>query len=378
MQITTDFDGANIECVSLEKADQIRLRIKNDNNSEHFQWFYFRLTGAKHTPCKLIIENASDVSYLDGFKNYQAVFSDDNNQWLRTETEFDGKNLIISHTPNTDSVYFAYFAPYTWERHRQLVDIALQSERVELLSLGITLDGRTLDGLRVSAAIGQEYNPNKKNAWVIARQHPGETMAEWWMEGFIHRLLDENDPVARTALSQYDFYIVPNMNPDGSVRGHLRTNAIGSNLNREWLEPTLEKSPEVVFVRQAMKKTGVDFCLDVHGDEALPYNFIAGTEGIPSWNETKQQQLDNFKDTLQKINSDFQTTKGYPVNAPGTANMTLCSNFIAEHFDCLAMTLEMPFKDTADTPMPTTGWSPARCIKLGESCLEAIAQSHSG
>lgn len=38
---------------------------------------------------------------------------------------------------------------------------------------------------------------------------------------------------------------------DGSARGHLRTNASGANLNREWAStadyeaPTLERSPEV-------------------------------------------------------------------------------------------------------------------------------------
>ena len=37
---------------------------------------------------------------------------------------------------------------------------------------------------------------------------------------------------------------VPNMNPDGSWRGHLRTNASGANLNREWADPTPHASPE--------------------------------------------------------------------------------------------------------------------------------------
>ena len=45
---------------------------------------------------------------------------------------------------------------------------------------------------------------------------------------------------------------VPNMNPDGSWRGHLRTNASGANLNREWLEPSAERSPEVLAVRNFM------------------------------------------------------------------------------------------------------------------------------
>ena len=42
---------------------------------------------------------------------------------------------------------------------------------------------------------------------------------------------------------------VPNMNPDGSYRGHLRTNAKGANLNREWKKPTQEYSPEASLAR---------------------------------------------------------------------------------------------------------------------------------
>lgn len=44
------------------------------------------------------------------------------------------------------------------------------------------------------------------------------------------------------------------MNPDGSVRGHLRTNAAGVNLNREWAQPTIENSPEVYLVREKCAK----------------------------------------------------------------------------------------------------------------------------
>jgi len=51
-------------------------------------------------------------------------------------------------------------------------------------------------------------------------------------------------------------YVVPHMNPDGAVRGHLRTNAEGANLNREWGEPSLDVSPEVFHTRNAMDATG--------------------------------------------------------------------------------------------------------------------------
>ena len=39
----------------------------------------------------------------------------------------------------------------------------------------------------------------------------------------------------------------------------------------------MEKSPEVYLVKKRMAETGCDFFLDVHGDEAIPYNFIAST-----------------------------------------------------------------------------------------------------
>src|SRR5205814_5178753 len=98
----------------------------------------------------------------------------------------------------------------------------------------------------------------RKTGWFIARQHPGETMAEWFIEGLLDRLLDRSDPVSRRLVERAVFDIVPNMNPDGAARGNLRTNAAGANLNREWVEPSMERSPEVLLVRERIRQTGAD------------------------------------------------------------------------------------------------------------------------
>src|SRR3546814_7800426 len=94
-------------------------------------------------------------------------------------------------------------------------------------------------------------------------------MAEWWMEGSIGRLTDMEDSVARLLRKKATFHIVPNMNPDGSRRCHMRTNALGVTLNREWHEPSQERSPEVLLVRNAMDETEVDMAMDAHGKEAI-------------------------------------------------------------------------------------------------------------
>ncbi|MEX0583122.1 MAG: M14-type cytosolic carboxypeptidase [Sneathiella sp.] len=367
IHISSAFDGGNIECNRSDDPSDIQLRIRQDTNAEFFQWFYFRLSGAKGLDCVMRLINAKDASYARGWKGYRAVASFDRESWFRIETEYQDGELILRHKPEYDSVYYAYFAPYSMERHADLIARAGKSPRVSQSVLGKTIDAQDLDLLSIG-----EADSSKKNFWLIARQHPGETMAEWWMEGLLDRLLDPFDAVSTALLDKVCFHVVPNMNPDGSRRGHLRTNATGANLNREWQEPDMERSPEVYLVRGKMRDTGVDFCLDVHGDEALPHNFIAGAQGIPSWNAQKDMLLTDFKRGWQQINPDFQTQHGYPVAKKGAGNMAICVNHVSEYFGCLAMTLEMPFKDTADRPNAKYGWSPERAQKLGASVLDVM------
>ncbi|MEM9670381.1 MAG: M14-type cytosolic carboxypeptidase [Pseudomonadota bacterium] len=369
MKIHSVFDSGNIRCLSAEEASDIHLEISKDKDSDFYQWFHFRLTGARDSECRMIIENAEGAAYPKGWPNYRACASYDRETWFRVPTEYQGGKLIIQHTPEFDSVYYAYFAPYSMERHADMVADAAQSDFVDLRVLGETLDGRTMDCLSLVSE-----GENRRTIWVIARQHPGESMAEWAAEGLIERLLDESDPVGRALREQADIHVVPNMNPDGSFRGHLRTNAVGSNLNREWAEPSLDKSPEVFHVLNAMQKTGCDLFLDMHGDEAIPYNFIAGAEGAPGFSDKDDALLQAYKAVLVTASPDFQTKYGYPRNAPGKANMTIAGNAMFGYFGCLAMTLEMPFKDNDDLPDPDSGWSPERSRHLGAACLDAMLQ----
>lgn len=368
LQISSAFDGGNIIVKDLSDPKDIRLDIARDHQSDFYQWFYFRVTGPAEQALRLVIENAGDAAYPMGWKDYQAVVSHDLELWHRVPTSYDGKTLTIEAETGAGSVYVAYFAPYPTGRHRKLIAQAGALSEASISVLGQTLDGRDMDLITIG-----KPSDKKRVLWITARQHPGETMAEWWMEGFLERLGDPEDPAVQELRDNAVLYLVPNMCPDGSARGHLRTNAAGVNLNREWADPSMEKSPEVYLVLEKMKETGLDFALDVHGDEALPYNFIAGTEGIPDWTNRLADLQAQFKATyVDSSGGEFQIKHGYPVNKPGKANLTICSNALAQRFGALAMTLEMPFKDNANNPDSGFGWSPARAKQLGRDAVEPI------
>jgi len=363
LSISSAFDGGNIRLVSID-GDRLDLEIVTDHQSDFYQWFYFRLTGGRDRALKIRLTNCAGAAYPHGWDNYRACLSEDRETWERVDTSYEGGVLTIRVTPPSDSVWIAYFAPYTMERHHDLVVSVAAVPGVEYRSLGQTLDGREIDYFRLGGGPLQ--------VWLYARQHPGETMAEWWMEGAIEKLLDEADPVTRRLREKATFHIVPNMNPDGSFRGHLRTNAAGVNLNREWHAPSLEKSPEVFHVRAEMDRTGVDFAMDVHGDEAIAANFLAGFEGIPAWKETQQDLFDAYSRALVRTTPDFQTSKGYEVPGPGQANLSMSTAQLAERYGAVSMTLEMPFKDNEDLPDPVQGWSPDRSRLLARACLDAL------
>ena len=369
ISITAAFDSGNIAVLSID-GTSARLTIRKDRDSDFFQWFHFRVTGAEGRELELKITGLNACAYPGGWPGYRAAFSEDREYWGRTDTSWnkdeDGGTLTIRHRPDAPTCWFAYFAPYSMERHHDLIAQASAREGVDYRCLGHSLEGQPIDCL--------ELGEGPLQVWLYARQHPGETMAEWWMEGALACLTDAADPVARKLRQLCRFHLIPNANPDGSCRGHLRTNAAGVNLNREWASPSAERSPEVLAILNAMDKSGIDFAMDVHGDEAIAAVFLAGFEGIPSLKPEQKAGYDRYAAILERRTPDFQTRRGYPSAAPGKGNLTMSTNQLAERFGCTAMTLEMPFKDNDDLPCAAQGWSPERSAILGRDCLGALLE----
>lgn len=470
MSISDSYDGGNIECVHVqegiwnkiqdsdnndhiwERIIDVQLQINPDIYTEleqtnHFQYFSFR---SVYQPSSLVVSatqpsddcqqktvvnyriiNAGHASYSNAFYNY-TVFSshtlnsnpyNEKDGWKRQlSTTYDGNELTWTYEFNNDNnnniVYFCYFPPYSYERHLHLIEKCASASSSSLVySIGKSIQGRDIDCIQIGTG--------STICWIIHRQHPGETMAEYYAEGILCRLLqmniDNDDDIINDSSSieekefihqllfNYTFYIIPNMNPDGSILGHLRTNAIGANLNREWCStpinsqnnninnavttetiidyynaPTIERSPEVYGVLNHIDITGCDIFLDIHGDEMIPYNFGAQPASPIYYNNDDNTNVPNKYRTLHNdfmnlyvnANTDMQTKYGYGVmSRPSTIYNTACKQ-IATRYKCLSITLEMPFKDCLSNSNPILGWNPLRSKQLGASVLEPIHYMH--
>lgn len=420
--ISDSYDSGNGEFVSARIIDDVdddfdlavNVKIKPDpytdlEQKQHFQSFNFRsilnhnskalkgiFSGQTSIKVKYILENAGEASYSDAFKGYSTFVSTkanpfDPESWIRTsDCEYENGQLTWSHVHSLkdgpSSAYFSYFPPYSYERHLYLVSKCEEAKGSSIKSLGQTALGKGIDYITVGNG--------PRVCWIIHRQHPGESMASFYSEGLLNRLLGLDgkwDKVGEKARELYTFYIVPNINPDGSASGYLRTNAVGSNLNREWcpspapLEdnanekgsiyeaPSLGRSPEVYHILNKMDKTGCDAFLDIHGDEELPFNFLAGSEGMSVWGKRLESLHGAFLASYERANPDMQAKVSYDCDGPGLGMKNVCSNQIAERFNCFSGTLEMPFKELHGRDNDgKIGWGPARAKDLGASVLNAL------
>lgn len=367
MRINSEFCGGAIEVVEAERASNIQLNIPKDNLACTRQWFYFAVESSQPEMQQIKLKNAGKVTFSQAWHGYEVFVSYDNQNWFTVATHFDGQSLTFEHHSKSTTTYYAYFVPYSLER-QALVEAKLSGScHVTQKTIATTANGNSVNLLSIG-----EISPDKKNVWIIARQHPGESMAQWIVEGLVNSLSD----IARyeTFFSQVNLFVVMNMNPDGSQIGNHRTNALGQNLNRCWSAPNKESCPEVYAVQHEMKKRGVDFFIDIHGDESIPYNFMMSYSNNSAGKQFKQLLAE--KDPRFQLKYDYGTYKNSCGSSCGTSSCgggQTATTFVAHNFDATSLLLEASFKPLENRPNNEV-WEQQSCIELGHSIAKSLSE----
>ncbi|GAA0543783.1 murein tripeptide amidase MpaA [Rhizomicrobium palustre] len=359
LHLSSDFEGGNGKLIALT-PNGAEIEIAKDKDAPWSQWFYVKLTGGAGQERVLTIRNAHATTYSEGWPGYRAFVSEDGEAWLRATTRYEDGALVIRYTAQSETLWFAYFVPYTVARLEALLEDA-RGAGASLRVLGKSHEDRPIH----CVSLGQGETP----VWIVARQHPGETMASWWVEGFLRRLVSA-DPLAQKLLREMSFHIVPLANIDGAVRGHLRGSASGLDLNRQWAQPDPVLAPEIAAILRAMEEMGCAALVDVHGDETIPHIF---TDGDPEASPERSAGLARFNAALLKENPAFQVAVGYDASYAGSGAPGMCARAIGRRFDAVGLTLEMPFKDAEEIPAAAPCWSHEGAMRLGHDSLAAIA-----
>ncbi|SLN53334.1 M14 family metallopeptidase [Roseisalinus antarcticus] len=376
VQISAAIPCGRIEVLDASDPELIRLRVPPDPGTNFIGWYNFRASGVRGRTVTFVFEDVAEAlaarmanreDYADKWTDTGPMVSEDGVSWRRIGADYDGRTFSFTLRPERDIVQICQFPPFGPERDAALVAAALAHPDAALREIGQSVDGRPLDLLTFGAGA------DKPALWIVARQHPSETQGGFLLEGLFERLLDPADATARMLLARAELNVVVNANPDGSALGLSRSNAARCNLNRAWVAPDPETTPEVAVIRAAMMDRGVDFFLDCHADGELRCNFIWPSENVPTWRSERWAPFRVFEVAWALATPDYETGHPYPGGCPAEPDLSMGWNWVGNHFpQALSVLLEQPFKDVTKAPVPSTGWSPDRARALGRSLVSPL------
>ncbi|MBL8696767.1 MAG: hypothetical protein JNK67_00255 [Alphaproteobacteria bacterium] len=366
MRIEAEFHSGNIEIVSASAQRHV-LRIRKDPVLGSYQWFHFAVHAEAADGAEIVIDNAGAALVPKGWPDYEAFASRDGVAWTRVPTRYVDGQLRILHDRAPGTTRYAYFPPYPPERHAELMRRCAEDARVTLRELHRSAAGDAIELLEFGSD-----GPEASQVWVIGRQHPGEVQASWWMEGFLGQLLDRASAPSRTVIERCRVHVVPNMNPDGSRLGLHRTNSHGVNLNLAWAAPSPDAAPAVHVVRAAMDASSVDFSLDVHGDEELPYTFIANVDHVVPIPPEIDAVRAIFKDGMQREDPDSRPNGGYFRPHTKAEPLSFCSPRVMKRYGAPALTIELPYKRVQRADGSRVEYGPEGCARNGRAAAIAL------
>lgn len=223
------------------------------------RWFYFQVSGVKD---KLIYFNFEDTDPV------RPLYSYDNVTWERF-APCEASFRKVSKRFERDTVYMAYFQPYTYSYLQSRIADWSRYEWVKVDSIGHSLENRPIYMMHITdESVAPE---TKQRLWLHARQHPSESPASWLTDGFISALVADT-PTGAALRKQIDAYIIPQTNPDGVVNGLSRSNITGVNQEINFARPDDSTVVEVKAIKEVIKTLSeerpFDVALNVHSQVA--------------------------------------------------------------------------------------------------------------
>ncbi|KAI1261858.1 hypothetical protein F5Y18DRAFT_440030 [Xylariaceae sp. FL1019] len=124
---------------------------------------------------------------------------------------------------------------------------ATASKNSELFSIGDSFEGRSIQGIHLWGSGGKGSKPA---IFFNGNVHAREWITSMVVEYILYQLVTgyPKDPVVQAVLDNYDFYVLPIVNPDGFVytqttdrlwrknrQVRINATAVGTDINRNWL-----------------------------------------------------------------------------------------------------------------------------------------------
>jgi hypothetical protein len=345
LRVHSNFEGGNVEGAQVVGQGHLRFAARAGSSPRPL-WFYFCLEGAAVPAVRCDLVNADRCfGPREGWANARPVFSADGEHWQRVARaeyiqDSDATGQFTFTVPVVGPrTYVAYCYPYTTAPLLALLRELPHRQGLRVGELCRSVENRPVPYLR----FGNHESP-RRAAWVIARQHAGETPASFAVEGFIRHFCRLEPPVLE-ALGETAFHIVPMVDVDGVFQGRYGKDERPMDFNRDWSDQP--SRPEIAALARAIAASATKqrpaLILDLHashnGDTSC-YLFGSGQDGragFPEWaggEERFARLLAEEAEVLGLRETDLRPGQ----NAEGSAR-----SYLRKRYEVPVLTVELSY-----------------------------------
>lgn len=223
MRVDGDFDQAGFATCQVQEGGTVVLTIQPETRPINpSPWYAARLTQDAARPRRVALD------YRHGRHRYAPWASVNGGPWQRLAVE----PAAQAGAPTVVALpAFAGIALVAAQPIRPVAEVLTEwatrqrAGQVQQEAAAVSRDGRSVPLFRHGSADAARLHV------FATRQHPPETTGAAAFDAFADALLAA-DPSRRCP--GHAFLFAPVMNPDGIARGHWRTNAGRTDLNRDW------------------------------------------------------------------------------------------------------------------------------------------------
>ena len=362
MKFDADFESGNLKSVTTSDSSTYYVSTYEDIGG---RWFYFRMSGVENKNIKVVVvTNPADFS--------RAMYSYDDVNYFRFSGDESPSRGVFQKTFEEDTVFVAYYTPYTYKMLQDNLKEWKNNEFVTLDTLGYTQSFLPIQEMIVTDP--SIPDSEKMNVWIHARTHPGETPSSWQFEGIVKELLS-GDEVVNYYLTKIKFFMIPFTNPDGVYHGRSRTNYSYVDVERDWDKSDAETCLEVLHLKSRMAEISEEkpfsVFLNMHSQASSYCTFWIHTAASTSpyfYRREYQFSNLNISDNPYFVRNDYSESSLKPYFPEGW----LWKN----HGDqVMALTYETPYDNYfKSNNEPFTEVTNENLFEIGRRTLYAIAE----
>lgn len=264
MKIINNYDGSSIDIIDNDlENNRVVLSVKKENN-EYSNYFNFIVENINKKG-KIIIKNIDKVKYKSNIIPLYKITNGTYEKLSDDKINIKDDKYIIEIEKN-EKIEISSYPRYTQDNLDNYI------KKINNKNIEITND------VIYKILIGDK---NKKTIVIIGRQHPGETLSSFFIEGIINYILDNKNKFNDT-----NFLIFPIVNKNGVKNGnHRYYNNI--DYNRIWNKNNVAE--EIDYIKEELKNYNINLFIDVHCDEVTKDNYIR------SKNKLEINEIGNIK-----------------------------------------------------------------------------------